>query len=91
MPMHNMTFEQATEFAADVDRAAASVDQVLAHWHEAGQSHWTGGDRETGGNDAPAERVAAAFKALHEARKALSQASHELTMHSLTLPTEAAR
>lgn len=90
MPMHDMTFETATEFVADVDRAAAAVDQVLAHWHEAGQSHWTGGDRETGGNDAPAERVAEAFKALRAAREALSKASHELTMHSFTLPTKGA-
>lgn len=92
------TFEKATDFVNDVDRVAAELDQVLAHWHEVGQSHWTGGslrphsdrhhDASATQNDAPAAREQAAFAALREARAALSKASHELTMHSMTLPQE---
>lgn len=88
------TFEQTTAFVADVDRAKDSVAQVLAHWHNVGQSHWTGGSLRSpdGGsqNDAPAAHVQAAFQALRDAQDALIRASHELTMHSLTLPPAAA-
>jgi len=81
------TFDQAMAFTADVDSVGRQVDQVLAHWHDVGQSHWTGGSLKDPGeqNDAPAARVAAAFKALREAREALSRAGHELTMHATSL------
>lgn len=85
------TFEQTSAFVADVDRAKDSVGQVLAHWHDVGQSHWTGGSLRDQGeqNDTPAARVRAAFQALRDAQDALIRASHELTMHSLTLPRAA--
>jgi hypothetical protein len=80
-------FEQAARFANDIDDAAAALDQVMARWHEVGQSHWTGGSLNAPGeqNDAPAPREQAIFAALREARKVLSQAGHEAIMHGIEL------
>ncbi len=83
--MSELSHEKTVEFIDDVDKLQRAMDQVLAHWHDAGQSHWTGGSLRDPGeqNDAPPPRVRAAFDALRDARKHLSEASHQLALHAI--------
>lgn len=75
--------DRAIAFSEDIDAAKASVLQILARWHDAGQSHWLGGAAEDDNHETPSDRISAAFKALRDAADALSEASHQAIMDAL--------
>lgn len=79
--------ETALAMTNDIDGISTLINQVLARYHECGQSHWTGGRVSDPGDqvDAPSEREQAAMEALRAARDAVSSASHEMIMHAMSL------
>lgn len=79
--------ETALSMTNDIDGISTLINQVLARYHECGQSHWTGGRISDPGDqvDSPSEREQAAMEALRTARDAVSRASHEMIMHAMSL------